>query len=65
MSVEEKIAAVRTYREDRYEQLVDAVYARRGWDQNGIPTLETLQRLGLDTLPELVELVKNKSIKAA
>jgi aldehyde:ferredoxin oxidoreductase len=38
--------------------LVDAVYLRRGWSPNGIPTLETLQRLGLDILPELVELVK-------
>jgi aldehyde:ferredoxin oxidoreductase len=61
MSTVEKIAAVRTYREDRYEQLINAVYSRRGWDQNGIPTLETLQRLGLDAIPELVELVKERS----
>jgi aldehyde:ferredoxin oxidoreductase len=58
MTTEEKMAALRRYREGRYEQLVDAVYLRRGWSSNGIPTLETLQRLGLDTLPELVELVK-------
>jgi aldehyde:ferredoxin oxidoreductase len=57
MNTEEKMAAVRKYREDRYEQLVDAVYKRRGWDENGIPTLETLQRLGLDAIPELAKLV--------
>jgi aldehyde:ferredoxin oxidoreductase len=58
LTTEEKVAALRKYREQRYEQLVDAVYLRRGWSQNGVPTLETLQRLGLDRLPELVELVK-------
>jgi aldehyde:ferredoxin oxidoreductase len=40
----------------RYEQLLDAVYARRGWDENGIPTLQTLRRLGID-LPEVISLV--------
>jgi aldehyde:ferredoxin oxidoreductase len=58
LTTEEKVVALRKYREQRYEQLVDAVYLRRGWSQNGVPTLETLQRLGLDRLPELVELVK-------
>ncbi len=55
----EKVAAVRKYRTDRYEQLVEAVYKRRGWDANGIPTLETLQKLGID-LPEIVEVVRGK-----
>jgi aldehyde:ferredoxin oxidoreductase len=58
LSTDEKMAALRQYREQRYEQLMDAVYLRRGWSDNGIPTLETLQRLGLDRIPELVELVK-------
>jgi len=57
MSTEEKIKALRKYREDRYEQLVDAVYKRRGWTKNGIPTLETVQRLGID-FPEVVELIQ-------
>jgi aldehyde:ferredoxin oxidoreductase len=61
MSTEEKMAHLRQYREQRYEQLMDAVYKRRGWDANGVPTLETLQRLGLDALPELVELVARES----
>jgi aldehyde:ferredoxin oxidoreductase len=57
MTVEEKIAAVRKYRENQYEQLVDAVYKRRGWSSNGIPTLETAQRLGID-FPDVVELIQ-------
>jgi len=61
MSTEEKMAELRKYREDRYEMLVDAVYHRRGWSSDGVPTLQTLQRLNLDRLPELVELVKEQA----
>jgi len=57
MTTQEKMAVLRKYRENRYEQLVDAVYKRRGWTTNGIPTTETLRRLGMDS-PELVELVQ-------
>ncbi len=56
-SVEEKMAVLRKYREQRYEQLIDAVYHRRGWTKDGIPTLEHLKDLGMD-LPEVVEVVK-------
>jgi aldehyde:ferredoxin oxidoreductase len=57
MSTEEKRMALRRYREDRYEKLIDAVYQRRGWTENGIPTLETVRALGLD-FPDVVELVQ-------
>jgi len=30
------------------QQMLDYYYEQRGWDRNGIPTPETLQRLGLD-----------------
>ncbi|MBM4466259.1 MAG: aldehyde:ferredoxin oxidoreductase [Chloroflexi bacterium] len=53
----EKMAALRAYREEQYELLKDAVYKRRGWTPNGIPTLETLKRLGID-FPDVVELVE-------
>ncbi len=52
----EKHQALRAYREDRYEQLLDAVYKRRGWNSNGVPTIEHLKRIGMD-LPELIEVV--------
>ncbi len=57
MSSEEKVAALRAYREEQYEKLTDAVYKRRGWTPDGVPTLETLQRLNID-FPEVVEVVK-------
>jgi aldehyde:ferredoxin oxidoreductase len=53
----EKLAIVRTYREGRYDKLVDAVYQRRGWNENGVPKVETLRRLGID-FPEIVTLVE-------
>ena len=56
-STEEKMAALRKYREEQYEKLTDAVYKRRGWNSNGIPTLETLKRLKID-YPDVVEIVK-------
>ncbi len=56
-STEEKMKVLRKYRENRYEQLVDAVYLRRGWTKDGVPTLEHLKNLGMD-LPEVVEVVK-------
>ena len=56
-SSEEKLKALREYREAQYEKLVDAVYERRGWTQNGIPKPETLQKLGID-LPDVLEVVQ-------
>jgi aldehyde:ferredoxin oxidoreductase len=52
----EKMKALRAYRENRYEQLLDAVYERRGWNKNGVPKIEHLKKLGMD-LPELIEVV--------
>lgn len=57
MSLKEKMAKQRAYREDQYEKLLDAVYFRRGWNKNGIPTIEHLKKIGMD-LPELIEVVK-------
>ncbi len=58
MNLQEKMAATRRYREERYEKLLDAVYERRGWTKNGIPTIEHLKRIGMD-LPEVIEIVKD------
>ncbi len=57
MSVEDKMAAHRKYRQERYEKLIDAVYKRRGWTNDGVPTLEKLADLGIN-FPEVVAVVK-------
>ena len=60
LSAAEKVAQLRAYRGAQYEQLVDAVYQRRGWDRNGIPTLEKVRALGID-FPDVVALIREKS----
>jgi len=56
-STEEKMAVLRNYRESEYEKLKDAVYKRRGWNSNGVPTLQKIRELGID-LPDVVRLIK-------
>jgi aldehyde:ferredoxin oxidoreductase len=53
----EKLKALRVYREDRYDKLLDAVYKRKGWTKEGVPTVETLNDLGID-YPEVLEVVR-------
>ena len=57
MTSEEKVAALREHREDQYEKLIDAVYKRRGWTENGVPRLETLRKLEMD-YPDVVAVVE-------
>ncbi|MFC1830053.1 aldehyde ferredoxin oxidoreductase C-terminal domain-containing protein, partial [Thermodesulfobacteriota bacterium] len=61
-STEEKISLLRGFREALYEKLKDAVYERRGWNRDGIPTVETVKRLGID-FPEVLELLKTHGIE--
>jgi len=57
MTTAEKQLALRRHREEQYEKLTGAVYRRRGWDVDGVPTLETVRALGID-FPEVVELIE-------
>jgi aldehyde:ferredoxin oxidoreductase len=57
-STEEKIKITREYRMEMYNKVTDVAYRRRGWNKNGVPTIERLKELGID-LPELIEIVKN------
>ncbi len=57
-STEEKMKIIRKYREDQYESLLNAVYIRRGWNNNGVPKIEFLKKIGMD-LPEVIEVVRN------
>lgn len=56
MTMQERSDALRKYREERYESLLDAVYKRRGWNNNGVPTIDFLKKIGMD-MPELIEVV--------
>jgi aldehyde:ferredoxin oxidoreductase len=59
----EKVALLRKFREAQYETLKDAVYQRRGWTADGIPTLATVKRLGID-FPEVVALLNANGVTA-
>jgi aldehyde:ferredoxin oxidoreductase len=58
IDVVEKMKILRKYREDQYESLIDAVYKRRGWNNNGVPKIEFLKKIGID-FPEVIEVVKD------
>ena len=55
-STEEKVRLLRAHREDQYEQLIDAVYKRRGWTSDGVPTIEKLEELGI-AFPDVIAVV--------
>jgi len=42
----------RKFSQADFDQLLDRYYELRGWDKNGLPTRETLKRLGLDFVVE-------------
>jgi aldehyde:ferredoxin oxidoreductase len=57
MSSAEKVARLRAFRESEYEKLMDAVYERRGWTRDGVPTIAKLRELGID-FSEVVAVVE-------
>ncbi len=60
-SVKEKIDLLQKHRRSQWEELKMAVYKRRGWNKNGIPTMATVKRLGID-YPDVVALLE-KNLK--
>jgi aldehyde:ferredoxin oxidoreductase len=61
-STTEKVTILRKIREDQYEKLKAAVYERRGWTQDGIPTVATARRLGID-FPEVLAVLKANGVE--
>jgi len=47
MSVEDKMNTLYDYRQNQYQKLADAVYYRRGWTPNGVPTPQKMKQLGI------------------
>ncbi len=59
----EKLNLLRQYRQDQYEKLKDAVYERRGWTPDGIPTVAKVRSLGID-FPDVLELLKAHGVES-
>ena len=60
---DEKVVLLRKFREEMYEKLKDAVYKRRGWTNDGIPTVETVKRVGID-FPEVLNVLKSHGVES-
>lgn len=41
----------RTIDREKFKKMIDEYYQHHGWDENGVPTPETLKRLGIDKEP--------------
>ncbi len=60
-TTQEKVAILRKIREKQYEKLTDAVYRRRGWTSDGIPSVETVKRLGIN-FSEVLDLLESHGV---
>lgn len=57
MSIKEKMDLLYSYRQNQYQKLSDAVYYRRGWTPNGVPTPQKMKELGMDD-PKMKKMLK-------
>ena len=44
-------ACGKTIDREKFKKMIDEYYQHHGWDENGMPTPETLQRVGIDKEP--------------
>ncbi len=58
MLVSEQMKIVHDHRQNQYEKLKDAVYYRRGWTPNGIPTVQKMKMLGFGDEPKMLEMLQ-------
>jgi aldehyde:ferredoxin oxidoreductase len=59
LNLEEKIKILYDFRQDQYQKLADAVYFRRGWTQNGVPTPQKMKQLGF-TDKKMLKMLQQK-----
>jgi aldehyde:ferredoxin oxidoreductase len=59
ISTKEKMKILYDYRRDQYQKLTDAVYHRRGWTPNGVPTPQKMKQLGMDD-PKMLKILQDK-----
>ena len=59
MDMKGKIKILYDFRRDQYQKLADAVYYRRGWTPNGIPTPQKMEQLGMDD-PKMLKMLQQK-----
>ncbi len=65
MSVSDKIKTLYDWKQDQYQKLADAVYFRRGWTPNGVPTPQKMKKLGFtnEKMLDMLEKAINEDAK--
>jgi len=58
MTITEQRERLYEYRQDQYQKLGDAVYYRRGWTPNGVPTPPKMRELGFGDEKEMLEMLQ-------
>ncbi len=59
MTVQEKLKVLYEFRRNQYQKLADAVYYRRGWTPNGVPTPQKMKQLGF-TDKKMLKMLQDK-----
>jgi len=59
MDTKEKMQVLYDWKQDQYQKLADAVYYRRGWTQNGVPTPQKMKQLGF-TDKKMLDMLQKK-----
>jgi aldehyde:ferredoxin oxidoreductase len=59
MNIEKKMKLLYGYKQDQYQKLADAVYYRRGWTPNGVPTPKKMKQLKMDD-PKMLKMIQDK-----
>jgi aldehyde:ferredoxin oxidoreductase len=59
MTVQEKLTVIYKFRRGQYNKLADAVYYRRGWTPNGVPTPQKMRQLGF-TDKKMLKMLQDK-----
>lgn len=58
MSIQDRMKILYDHRMDQYNRLMDAVYYRRGWTPNGVPTPQKMKQLGFGDELEMLGMLQ-------
>ncbi|MCK4614900.1 MAG: aldehyde:ferredoxin oxidoreductase, partial [Thermoplasmata archaeon] len=59
LTIRERMKLLYDHRQNQYQKLADAVYHRRGWTPNGVPTPQKMGSLGFGDEKEMLEMLRN------
>jgi len=60
MTLPQKMKTLYDFRQNQYQKLADAVYYRRGWTPNGVPTPQKMKAIGFGDETKMLEMLQQK-----